>query len=46
MTGGNNYRQIVFNLIEYAEEQEQLRQLLEFAKKAKLGHSKLRNFSL
>lgn len=46
MAGGNNYRQIVFSLIDKAEAQGQLRQLLESAKKANPLNPKLRNFYL
>ncbi|KYC37019.1 hypothetical protein WA1_46085 [Scytonema hofmannii PCC 7110] len=44
IAGGDNYREIVFNLIDYAEAQGQLIELLEAAKRANPRNSKLRNF--
>ncbi|GAB1541489.1 hypothetical protein NUACC21_41600 [Scytonema sp. NUACC21] len=41
---GDNYQQIAFKLIDYAEARGQLIQLLEAAKRANPGNPKLRNF--
>ncbi len=43
ISGGNNYEEIVFSLIDYAEAQGQLIELLEAAKRANPGNPKLRN---
>ncbi|MEC4819239.1 MAG: CHAT domain-containing protein [Scytonema sp. PMC 1069.18] len=43
---GENYQQIVFNLIDYAEEQGKITELLEAAKTANPGNPRLRNFYL
>ncbi len=46
IAGGDNYGEIVFSLIDYAEAQGQLIKFLEAAKRANPGNSKLRNFYL
>jgi CHAT domain/Effector-associated domain 1 len=46
IAGGGNYKQIVFNLIDHAESQGQLVQLVEAAKIANPGNPKLRNVYL
>jgi hypothetical protein len=44
ISGGDNYEEVVFSLIDYAEAQGQLIELLEAAKRANPGNPKLRNF--
>ncbi|KYC37025.1 hypothetical protein WA1_46120 [Scytonema hofmannii PCC 7110] len=44
IVGGNNYEDIVFSLIDYAEDREKLIELLEAAKRANPDNPKLRNF--
>jgi hypothetical protein len=44
IAGGDNYQNIVFNLIKYAESQGEVKKLLEAAKRSNPGNPKLDNF--
>ncbi len=44
IAGGNNYQDIVFNLIKFAESQGEVKKLLEAAKRSNPGNHKLHNF--
>ncbi|KYC36465.1 hypothetical protein WA1_42955 [Scytonema hofmannii PCC 7110] len=46
IAGGENYQQIVFSLLDYADAQGQLKELLNGAKRANTGNRKLRDMNL